>query len=99
MGAFFVSPNPYLLSNLGSDELQLFQGVEILEASPRLKAIAEYERAEPILVKEVGDQSLVFKDFLLRYADLVAEEDDYLSREKAYHIRVRANKIDAVAVS
>jgi len=65
----------------------------------RLKAIAEYERAMPILEKEVGERSLVFKDFLLRYAELVAQDDDYLSREKADQIRIRANKIDAVAVT
>jgi flotillin len=86
----------------GSVQNDLQQSIStqlVVDQSSRLTLITEYERAMPILEKELGEQNVVFKEFLLRYATILAIADDYLSREKAEQIRDRAKKIQLAGLS
>jgi len=63
-----------------------------------LKRIAlanEYDQMLPVLEKTLGGESLVFKDFLMRYAMVLAGKKDPLSLSKAEELMVRARKIGA----
>ncbi len=82
------------------NDLQRSIAADLLIVEPsRLQLTAEYERAMPILEKELGEQSVVFKEFLLRYATILAAAEDYLSREKAEQIRDRAKKIQSAGLA
>lgn len=76
-----------------NDDVRQLGLMPTIDIGSRSAVIAEYERAMPILERQLGEQSIVFKEFLLRFAAIVSEGDDYMSREKAVQLTTRANKI------
>jgi flotillin len=68
------------------------------EQSYRFRLISEYDRAMPILEHSLGEQNIVFKDFLLRFATIAAGADDYASREKAEQLMHRACSIQPAGI-
>ncbi|CAN5208175.1 hypothetical protein BH10CYA1_BH10CYA1_59320 [soil metagenome] len=77
----------------GADLPTSISSEQTIEGASLFNLAAEYERDMPILEQALGEQSIVFKEFLLRFATILAASDDYLSREKAEQLRDRAKKI------
>jgi hypothetical protein len=52
-----------------------------------------------VLERALGEQNLVFKDFLMRYALILAARKDILSSGKAEELLKRAESIKAVSAA
>lgn len=82
-----------LMATMETDiEVALLSRLKV-DPNERTLILDRYEQAVPILEKALGETSPVFKDFLLRYAMILASGKDYLSIGKAEQLMTRANHI------